>query len=116
MGVCRQYRIPHSHFLGGPLVWTDDDRNKAIAHEHHLAAREVERCDQCGTHPDDWRDPITGRPEAVVWEPHVEECEGCARIEAARPENAERWQRVRLRPVDRMHPPPPLGSTGRWPV
>lgn len=50
MAVCVKYRISHSHFLGGPAVWTDTDRDKAI----WWHVRESERCGSCGTRKAEW--------------------------------------------------------------
>lgn len=78
MQVCREWRIPHSTFLGGaedpdgyplpPGVWTEDDREKAVAFVIH----EAQRCKDCGTHPIDW-------PEETTEGFHVEGsfCWGC---------------------------------------
>ena len=61
MQVCREWRIPHSTFLGGeddvpPGVWTDLDREKAMAYVLH----EGQRCKDCGVHPIDWPEETTG--------------------------------------------------------
>lgn len=50
MAYCGPRGIPHSHFLGGPLVWTASDRDKALAWQR----RENSRCPSCGTREDEW--------------------------------------------------------------
>ena len=74
MGVCRQYRISHSHFLGGPPRWDEDDQDKAIAHENYIRAA----CGECGTRLSEWEED----PDAFVgyhWR-----CPGCEIIEQER--------------------------------
>lgn len=73
--MCEVYRIPHSHFLGGPLVWTQADRDKAI---HHQVLK-AETCSGCGTHPDDWDPAKGGHRQAYVAK--VDRCAGCAAVE-----------------------------------
>jgi hypothetical protein len=78
MAYCGPAGIPHSHFLGGPLTWTRDDQDKALAWQQ--SRREV--CSGCGTFPDEWIDLETGR--TVLEQPYVAEathCWGCAEIE-----------------------------------
>jgi len=98
MSICETYRISHSHFLGGPMVWTDEDRDKAIWHAKYKA----ERCSSCGTHPDEWNPRKGGDRQAYG---AVEErCAGCAALEqrqeslaAAPKEDRMRGVRVVLR-------------------
>ena len=71
MGYCAPRGIPHSHFLGGPDVWTQEDREKALAWHQ----RELERCPHCGTHPDEWDPDKGGSPHAR--EPGLRHCRGC---------------------------------------
>lgn len=73
MRVCTRAGIPHSHFLGGPLVWTDDDQDLA------LAAYELEqdRCPGCGIHTEAMKDPDAARIEQF-------ECFWCEQLDAAR--------------------------------
>lgn len=73
--VARAHRISHSHFLGGPAVWTQQDRDKAI----WLAAHEGEICRSCGTHPDEWDPTKGGDRHAYVAKLH--RCAGCAAVE-----------------------------------
>lgn len=71
MAVCKDHGISHSHFLGGPAVWTDDDRAKAIAYKIH----EGRRCQECGVHPFDW--PEDQPPDDPPYEPAERFCPGC---------------------------------------
>lgn len=58
-------------------------------------------CGGCGTHRDDWIDPVSGyRYREPRWIVEVRECPGCAAVEAemsAHPETT-RAHRVTLRP------------------
>ena len=80
MGVCREYRISHSHFLGGPPIWTAADRDKAIWDQ----LRRAQMCQQCGTHPDDWDPDKGGSRDAYT--AIVRRCPGCAATEQKRAE------------------------------
>lgn len=73
MAVCRQYQIPHSHFHGGPNEWTESDRGKAIAYEHHLK----EACGRCGTRKEDWRDDDGQLLPEPQWAAVIRFCDGC---------------------------------------
>lgn len=78
MQVCESYRIPHSHFLGGPPIWTQLDRDKALWY----AAWRAEMCPGCGTHPDEW-DPAKGGSRTAYVAEQVR-CPGCAASEQLR--------------------------------
>jgi hypothetical protein len=69
--VCRQYGISHSHFLGGPPVWTDDDQDKAIAYEALLRVT----CSSCGTRDEEWKE------DPVAYLGHLWRCPGCETLE-----------------------------------
>lgn len=85
--MCEVYRIPHSHFLGGPPVWTQTDRDKAIWHLQLKRAT----CPSCGTHPHDWDPAEGGDPNAfVATERH---CKGCQRLELAREQSDKRAEK-----------------------
>lgn len=72
--VCDSAGIPHSFFLGGPLRWSDDDRDKAIAYKRV----QRQRCSACGTFPDEWYD-ADGRPvDELVFKPVAVDCFTCA--------------------------------------
>lgn len=73
--MCEVYRISHSHFLGGPPVWTQADRDKAIWYQ----VEKARTCQACGTHPDDWDPAKGGRRDAYVVS--VTRCPGCAALE-----------------------------------
>jgi hypothetical protein len=49
MDICGPAVIPHSHFLGGPPVWTDLDREKQRAWH-----RRQQQTHTCGIHRDVW--------------------------------------------------------------
>lgn len=78
MAICETYRISHSHFLGGPPVWTQLDRDKAV---WHVAWKQA-LCQQCGTHPDEW-DPDKGGDRTAYVAVTVR-CTGCASLEQHR--------------------------------
>jgi hypothetical protein len=99
MDICQTYRISHSHYLGGPPVWTEQDRDKAIWHARYRA----ERCSSCGTHPDEW-DPAKGG-DRQAYGAVESRCAGCAALEhqqaalESRPkEDRVRGVRIVLRP------------------
>lgn len=85
--VCEVYRIPHSHFLGGPPVWTQTDRDKAIWHQIHKR----QTCPSCGTHPDDW-DPDKGG-DLNAWVAGEHHCKGCQRLQVAQERTDKRAER-----------------------
>lgn len=78
MAYCGPKGIPDSHFLGGPLVWTDLDREKALAWQ----ALEAEKCSGCGTRPAEWNENKGGRRDAYTADLDV--CLNCAQIERMR--------------------------------
>lgn len=54
MDYCGPAGLPHSQFLGGPPVWTDTDRDLALAWDAMRRAT----CPRCRTRHDEWaRDP-----------------------------------------------------------
>lgn len=62
-------------------MWLPDDMDAALAYMDWLADSETERCAQCGTRPDDWIDPDTGKTlRDPAWKAEVRECEGCATL------------------------------------
>jgi rubredoxin len=69
--MCDRWGIPHSHFLGGPPVWTDLDREKAHAYKQHMR----EQCDGCGTREEEWQPEAGGHRFAYV--PETWRCPGC---------------------------------------
>lgn len=89
MGVCADYQIPHSFFLGGPHEWTQLDRDKAIWWKF----RSKQVCGSCGTRADEWKqDPYFYVAQTV-------RCRGCELTMQAKksikPEDGDGWQ-VRL--------------------
>lgn len=62
--------MSHSHFLGGPPRWTEDDQDKAIEYERWLRAE----C-SCGTRMEEWDED----PYAYVG--YQWRCPGCEVIE-----------------------------------
>jgi hypothetical protein len=77
LSVCAEFKISHSHFLGGPNRWTDDDREKAI----WWLRRQREACGECGTRPDEWDEKVGGHRHAYVAK--YEHCRGCEVKQAA---------------------------------
>lgn len=71
MDYCAPRGIPHSQFLGGPPVWTADDRDKAL----WWLIRDRERCPQCGTRADEWDPEQGGHDHAYRHE--LRKCWGC---------------------------------------
>lgn len=77
MAYCGPRGIPHSHFLGGPPAWTDEDRDKALA----WSERERQTHHKCGTRRDEWDPDRGGRRDAYDYLPDV--CPGCEALERA---------------------------------
>lgn len=101
--MCESYRIPHSHFLGGPNTWSQLDRDKALWH----ASWKAGVCSGCGTHPDEW-DPDKGGSRAA-YEAVKIRCAGCAATEQLREatesqKTKDRGVRVELRPPQPKEP------------
>lgn len=72
MEVCREYRIPHSHFRGhGDGAWSDLDRRKALAYAEYLK----QACPSCGTRAEEW-DEATGGDEDA-YRAFTHRCIGC---------------------------------------
>lgn len=71
MGYCGPQGISHSHFLGGPPIFTAEDREKAIWWSIH----ERQRCQECGTRPDEWDPEQGGNDHAYHHE--LRKCWGC---------------------------------------
>ncbi|HET7386845.1 MAG TPA: hypothetical protein VFJ19_09320 [Nocardioidaceae bacterium] len=71
MAYCGPRGIPHSHFLGGPAVWTDLDRDKALA----WAALDRRTCRECGTRPEEWNPEQGGQVRPVDYAVVI--CPGC---------------------------------------
>ena len=63
--------ISHSHYLGGPARFTDEDRAKFDA----LAEWEAGLCDMCGTHADWWNPDHGGHRFAFIAD--LRRCPGC---------------------------------------
>lgn len=100
MAVCHDYKISHSHFLGGPNRWTALDRAKALW--WHI--REQERCGGCGTRKAEWDDKQGGHRHAYS-AVHAR-CPGCEvkeRAEAAITKDMGKGVRVEMhrRPTER---------------
>lgn len=68
MRVCREWRIPHSEFLG----WDSLDREKALAFVIH----EGQRCKECGIHGEDWPTEVDPAP----FEVYATRCFGCQAV------------------------------------
>jgi hypothetical protein len=78
LSACDRFGIPHSFFLGGPHVWTEEDRDAAIAFD---VVRSM-RCPHCGTFADEWVDPRTGLTHGTPpYVTKVVQCWGCSERE-----------------------------------
>lgn len=88
--MCETYRIPHSHFLGGPLRWTSLDRQKAQAYSEWKA----KACSGCGTRSEDWDPSLGGDRFAYV--SHTERCPGCELKEMERENVPEHAKGIRI--------------------
>lgn len=106
MDYCGPQGIPHSHFLGGPPVWTAADRDKALAWQEQQ--RRVHAA--CGTDPAEWDPELGGDPFA--WEYVADICPGCEARDRAERRLREAQQGepelgevlVRRRPTDPRGP------------
>jgi hypothetical protein len=86
MEYCGPRGISHSHFLGGPPVWTQADRDYAL----WWSIQQREKCQSCGIDPK----KLEEDPNAYTWK--VESCPGC--------ELREKGQKVALQQVRRKDP------------
>ena len=75
MDYCAPLGISHSHFLGGPDVWTAADRDKALAWQE----RKRSTHDRCGTRREEWDPARGGSRHAFEYVPDV--CPGCEALE-----------------------------------
>jgi hypothetical protein len=105
LDYCAPRGISHSHFLGGPDAWTDDDRDKALA----WADRD-RRTHVCGTRREEWDPAQGGRRDAYEFLPAV--CPGCEALERAQAVmGGAEWQGQRGKTIlVRRKPPPPVAS------
>lgn len=71
MRVCSDYKLSHSHFLGGPPEWTQLDRDKAIWWQ----VRQKETCPNCNTREVEW-DPLRGG-DRQAYGVRTYRCRGC---------------------------------------
>lgn len=81
--------IPHSHFLGGPNVWTDLDREKVRAYREWKA----EVCTSCGTHAAEWDPKRGGHRDAYI--ASLTYCQGCSRLNESREKEIDETDRAR---------------------
>jgi hypothetical protein len=52
-----------------------------VQYEAFLADQHAETCSRCGTHPDDWIDPESGRRwSRPSWRAKATVCQGCAAV------------------------------------
>lgn len=102
MELCRQYRVSHSHLMGGPLEWTAYDRALAIAFEQELA----KACRSCGTEQAAWDPRQGGHRFAFIAE--TSRCPGCEVLEM----ETESWPRGEKGLKARLVPNPDPGMTG----
>jgi hypothetical protein len=71
LAICETYQISHSHYLGGPALWTPEDRAKVEAYAEWKSGL----CSGCGTHEDWWDPDKGGHRFAFVTE--TNRCPGC---------------------------------------
>lgn len=104
--VCEKYRISHSHYLGGPPVWTDDDRAKVEAYEDWDRGN----CAGCGSREEWWDPKRGGHREACVAD--TRRCLGCQIKEETRESVPihERGVHVFLVPNPRLTTDPATGD------
>ena len=94
MDYCGPKGLAHSRFLGGPDVWTDEDRNKALAWAHQQNCT----CGTCGTRPEEWDPAKGGRRDAYEFTASI--CPGCEHLERTRDEmGSEDWKGQRGKQV-----------------
>ena len=94
MAYCGPRGIAHSVFLGGPSVWTQSDRDKALA----WSDLDRQTCSGCGTRAEEWNPTLGGDYHA--YEAEMVVCQGCVQIERAQSEaqeNKMRGKKIRLR-------------------
>lgn len=82
MAICGPARIPHSHFLGGPPIWTEFDRQK-----QRLWQRREAETHSCGVHPDVWDPERGGDPNNLRLVPRL--CVACEIAESEQKKFAE---------------------------
>lgn len=107
MAYCGPRGIPLSQFLS----WPQSDQDAALG----WAAHEAQRCQGCGTHPDDWNEKAGG--SRVAYHAEIRECEGCVHLQRTRESERlssgkERGLHVRLavgsfKACTRCRPPQP---------
>jgi hypothetical protein len=106
LAICEEYRISHSHYLGGPSTWTPEDRAKVVAYR----AWQAGLCGSCRTR-EEWFDPKRGgHRAAMIAETH--RCPGC-QLEAEERKNIPSEAlgvHVRLVP----NPGLTVDDRGRW--
>lgn len=80
MDYCGPAGIPHSHYLGGPPVFTDVDRQLALA----WTIRRRATCGSCHTREDQWR------RDREAFTPTEVACTGCTEKRMAEAQLSER--------------------------
>ena len=63
LALCERLGVSHSHFLGGPVDWTAQDREKALALHRFKAS--LCPCG-CGTERSEWDPEQGGHEEAYI--------------------------------------------------
>ncbi len=81
--MCAAHGISHSHFLGGPQVWTVEDRDKAIWWQHRKACT----CGSCGTRPEEWDPKLGGHRQAYAVSEQI--CGGCEVLQRAQDQQGQ---------------------------
>lgn len=86
LAVCDRAGIPHSHFLGDPLKWTAEDRDKAVA----FLRFEAMRCPGCGTFSDEWFNSDGTLADDPAFVAVAEQCLSCSEKEGLAAHIADR--------------------------
>jgi hypothetical protein len=106
MSYCHEKGISHSHYLGGPLEWDRDDRDKNLA---YMIERST-RCQMCGTAGWEWEE------DRFSYEPMIEVCFGCQQKDLMREEATQPGTTILLVPKEeaaKMRAKPKHGARSR---
>lgn len=89
VGYCFDHGIPHSHYLGGPLKWSAEDRDKNVA---YLIEKSL-ICSLCGTGAWEWEENF------YAYAPIVTSCQGCEIKDASKDEAMSASSSIALVPA-----------------
>jgi hypothetical protein len=90
LDVCERFGISHSHYLGGPAVWTAEDREKVRAYDEW----KIHCCARCRTHRDWWDPSSGGHRFAFVGD--TRRCPGCEVLDQTSEEIPKEAKGVRV--------------------